>query len=130
MTPPHAVVCVQEVRVHGICTLVVLCGEIDLSTAPGITDCLDGLTRAGDADLLIDLRPVDFMDCSGVRLLNRARARTDGRHGRLRLVCTRGAILRLLRHPRLRLDFDILDRLPAPAPEPAFAPAPAPASAP
>lgn len=122
MTPPHAVVCVQEVRAHGTCTLVVLCGEIDLSTAPGITDCLDGLTHAGGADLLIDLRPVTFMDCAGVRLLNRARARTNGRDGRLRLVCAGGAILYLLRHPRLRLDFDILDQLPEPAPVTASAP--------
>ncbi|MEI5098673.1 STAS domain-containing protein [Streptomyces sp. PmtG] len=114
--PPPPIACVQEVRSHGDCTLVVLCGEIDLHTAPAITDCLDTLTRAGTADLLIDLRPVDFMDGTGVRVLDRARARTSGRHGRLRLICTHPLTLHLLNHPRLRLDFDILNRLPAPVP--------------
>lgn len=112
MTPPPAMVCVQEVRSHGDCTLVVLCGEIDIHTAPGITWRLDALTHTGDVDLLIDLCPVEFIDVAGVRLLDRARARTSGRHGRLRLICTRPATLHLLNHPALRLDFDILDQLP------------------
>ncbi|MDG4858172.1 STAS domain-containing protein [Streptomyces sp. T-3] len=114
MTPPPAVACVEEVRPYGDCVLVVLCGEIDLHTAPGITCHLDALTQDGDADLLIDLRSVDFMDGSGVRLLNRVRARTSGRQGRLRLICTRPPVVFLLDHPRLRLDFDILKHLPAP----------------
>ncbi|WP_055566633.1 STAS domain-containing protein [Streptomyces atriruber] len=116
MTSPPAATCVREVRLHGDCTLVVLCGEIDIHTAPAITDCLDALTHTGDSDLLIDLRPVDFMDGSGVRILHRARTRTSGRHGRLRLICIRPVTLHLLNHPRLRLDFDILNQLPAPVP--------------
>ncbi|WJV47216.1 STAS domain-containing protein [Streptomyces flavofungini] len=116
MTPPPSVICVKEVRAHRGCTLVVLCGEIDIHTAPGIIEFLDGLTHTHDIDLLIDLRPVDFMDCGGVRLLNRARARSRSRHGRLRLICTGHATLNLLRHPRLRLDFEILSELPAPVP--------------
>ncbi|WP_224058617.1 STAS domain-containing protein [Streptomyces kanamyceticus] len=95
---------------------MVLCGEIDVHTAPGVTNYLDTLTYSGDADLLIDLRPVDFMDLAGVRLLDRARARTSGRHGRLRLICARRATLQLLHHPRLRMDFGILSALPAPVP--------------
>ncbi|MFD9071956.1 STAS domain-containing protein [Streptomyces lasiicapitis] len=111
MTPTPATVCVKEVRPHGTCTLVVLCGEIDIHTAPGITLRLDALTYTGGADLLIDLRAVEFMDCAGVWLFDRTRARTSGR---LRLICTRPATLHLLNHPRLRLGFDILDQLPAP----------------
>ncbi|MEV8018834.1 STAS domain-containing protein [Streptomyces sp. NPDC086554] len=121
MTSPFAAACVQEVRLHGDCTLVVLCGEIDIHTAPTITDRLDALTHTGDSDLLIDLRPVDFMDGTGVRILTRTRARTSGRHGRLRLICTHPVTLRLLNHPRLRLEFDILNRLPAPVPPQAAA---------
>ncbi|MFC7305907.1 STAS domain-containing protein [Streptomyces monticola] len=121
MTSPPNVACVKEVRPHQGCTLVVLCGEIDIHTAHGITDCLDTLTRTGDTDMLIDLRPVDFMDGAGVRLLNRTRARTSGRHGRLRLICTHPATLHLLNHPRLRLDFEILNELPTPIPPQAAA---------
>jgi anti-anti-sigma factor len=117
MTPTPAVPCVKEVRPYGDCTLVVLCGEIDIHTAPGIIWRLDAVTHTGDTDLLIDLRPVDFIDGAGVRVLNRARARTS-QHGRLRLICTRPATLHLLNHPQLHLDFDILNQLPAPAPAP------------
>jgi len=117
-SPSPAAVCVQEIRAYGDCVLVVLCGEIDIHTAPDITNRLDALTYTGDADLLIDLRPVDFMDCAGIHLLDRARARTSGRRGRMRLICTHPATVHLLNHPRLRPDFDILDRLPAPVPVP------------
>ncbi|MFD5700657.1 MULTISPECIES: STAS domain-containing protein [Streptomyces] len=121
MTPTPATVCVKEVRPHGTCTLVVLCGEIDIHTAPDVTLRLDALTYSGGADILIDLRAVEFMDCAGVWLFERVRARTSGRHGRLRLICTRPATLHLLNHPRLSLGFDILDRLPAPLPPQAAA---------
>lgn len=121
MTPRPAVICVHDVRTHGDSILVVLCGEIDIHTATGITDCLDSLTHTGAVDLLIDLDLVDFMDVSGVRLLNRARARTSGRHGYLRLICTRPETLRLLNHPLLHLGFDILRQLPAPRPPQAAA---------
>ncbi|MER7349668.1 STAS domain-containing protein [Streptomyces aurantiacus] len=121
MASPLAVACVKEVRPHGDGVLVVLCGEIDIATAPGITGCLDELTHTGGIDLLIDLEPVDFMDGAGVHLLNRVQDRTSGRHGRLRLICTRPTTLQLLHHPWLRLSFDILDRLPAPVPPEAVA---------
>ncbi|MCF3119309.1 STAS domain-containing protein [Streptomyces arenae] len=121
MTSPPAPTCVRDVRSYAGCILVALCGEIDIHTAPGVTDCLDALTRSGDTDLLIDLRAVDFIDGAGVRVLDRARSRTSGRRGRMRLICTRRATLRLLTHPRLRLGFDILNRLPAPTPPQAAA---------
>lgn len=110
--PPPAVACVKDVRSYGDCTLVVLCGEIDIHTAPDINRRLDPITHVGDADLLIDLCSVDFMDGTGVRLLERARSHS----GRLRLICTSPALLHLLNLPWLRLGFDILDRLPVPEP--------------
>ncbi|MEV0255354.1 STAS domain-containing protein [Streptomyces sp. NPDC050732] len=105
--------CVESVHAHGRDLVVSLRGEIDVSTAPAITSYLDTLTTAHGAGLLIDLRQVTFMDGSGVRVLTRARARQGGR---LRLICTQSITLRLLRHPSLRLHFEILDRLPPPAP--------------
>ncbi|MBW5423807.1 anti-sigma factor antagonist [Streptomyces sp. BG9H] len=109
--PLPAASCIASVHTHGTGTLVRLCGEIDIATAPDISDYLDTLSYAGAAELLIDLRQVEFMDGSGVRLLNRARARGDGR---LRVICTDPTTLRLLRHPSLRMWFDILDHLPLP----------------
>ncbi|MDK1475518.1 STAS domain-containing protein [Streptomyces sp. 549] len=125
MTPPPDAACVREVRPYGDSTLVVLCGEIDLCTAIGVAESLDALTHTGTADLLIDLRSVGFIDCAGVRLLDRIRARTSDRRGRLRLICVPGTTLDLLQHPCLELDFVILDRLPAVTPAPASVATPA-----
>jgi anti-sigma B factor antagonist len=116
-----AVTCVTAIRPYGDCTLVILCGEIDIQTAPGINHRFDTITHVGNVDLLVDLCAVDFMDGTGVRLLERARSRITGRGGRLRLICTNPVLLRLLNFPRLHLDFDILDRLPAPVPPQAAA---------
>jgi anti-anti-sigma factor len=114
MTLLESDVCVRDVRAHGAGTLVVLCGEIDLLTAPGIAYRLDGLTRSGRPDLLIDLRPVSFCDWSGLRVLARAHERAGVRRGRVRLICTDPTILRILRHPLLRLGFEVLAELPPP----------------
>ncbi|MFM9442408.1 STAS domain-containing protein [Streptomyces acidiscabies] len=116
-----AVICVKDIRPHGDCSLVVLCGEIDIHTAPGINHRLDTINHAGNVDLLVDLRAVDFMDGTGVRLLERARARAARHGGRLRLICTNPVLLRLLNFPQLHLDFDILGQLPAPVPPQAAA---------
>ncbi|MFH8610295.1 STAS domain-containing protein [Streptomyces sp. NPDC018029] len=105
--------CIASVHAHGHDLVVSLRGEIDVATAPAITSYLDTLTPGHHADLLIDLRRVTFMDGSGVRVLTRARARQGGR---LRLICTQSMTLKLLRHPSLRLHFEILDHLPPPAP--------------
>lgn len=115
--PLPASSCIASVQAHASAVLVCLRGEIDIATAPDITDYLDTLTYAGSADLLIDLRQVEFMDGSGVRVLTRARARVRG-EGRLRLICTAPMLLQLLRHPSLQLWFDILDHLPPPVDPP------------
>ncbi|WP_030779815.1 STAS domain-containing protein [Streptomyces sp. NRRL S-920] len=110
--PLPAARCIASVHTHGTGVLVRLCGEIDLATAPDVTAYLDTLSHAGSAELLIDLRQVEFMDGSAVRLLNRAWSRAGA--GRLRLICTDPVALRLLRHPSLHVRFEILDQLPAP----------------
>ncbi|CAM5361821.1 Anti-sigma factor antagonist OS=Streptomyces alboniger OX=132473 GN=CP975_27955 PE=3 SV=1 [Streptomyces alboniger] len=104
---------IASVYAHGTDTVVTLCGEIDVATAPAVTACLDTLPHADCTRLVIDLRQVTFMDGTGLRVLTRARTRGGGQ---LRLVCTHAATLRLLGHPSLRLHFDILDRLPPLAP--------------
>ncbi|MER5257198.1 MULTISPECIES: STAS domain-containing protein [unclassified Streptomyces] len=116
MIPVQPTACVQEVRTHGSCSLVIVCGEIDLLTAPGLVCHLDWLTYTGRPDLLIDLRPVSFMDTSGIKALARARDRATGRCGKIRLVCTRPATLRLLHHPVMRLGLETLEALPSPEP--------------
>jgi len=74
-----------------------LLGEIDIAAAAEIGPYLDRVTTDPEARVVIDLRSVEFFDCSGLRLLYRARARVLDHGGRLHLVCTQPLILRILR---------------------------------
>ena len=78
-------------------TVVELLGEIDIAAALHITAELDTATGRPASDLVIDLCPVEFMDCYGLRLLCRARRRVEERGGRLTLVCPHLAIRKMLR---------------------------------
>ncbi|WP_327319542.1 STAS domain-containing protein [Streptomyces sp. NBC_01235] len=96
----------------GGATVVTLRGEIDLLTAPALTARLDALTAGPRPDLVLDLRPVSFMDCAGLAVLCLALKRARARHGRLRLVTDSVRFLRILRCTGLTGTFDIHSRWP------------------
>ncbi|MFF8952124.1 anti-sigma factor antagonist [Streptomyces sp. NPDC014940] len=85
---------VREERGH---TVLEFLGEIDIAAAAEIAPALDRATGRPGARIVIDLRGVDFFDCSGLRLLHRARGRVLERGGRLDLVCAHPLTLRVLR---------------------------------
>ncbi|WP_210584091.1 STAS domain-containing protein [Streptomyces sp. GESEQ-35] len=78
-------------------TVVELFGEIDIAVVLRITAELDTATGRPETEVVIDLGPVDFLDCSGLGLLCRARRRVEERGGRLTLVCPHPVILKMLR---------------------------------
>jgi anti-anti-sigma factor len=94
-TAPHT----RHLRVHRHRghTVLELHGEIDILAAMEITPFLDSATGGQAPQIVIDLRPVEFFDCSGLRLLYRARRRVLARQGRLHLVCTHPLTLRILK---------------------------------
>ncbi|MEU6230775.1 STAS domain-containing protein [Streptomyces sp. NPDC047042] len=98
--------------VHGPFTVVEVSGEIDLATAGLLAEHLDAATARPEPDVLVDLRHVDFFDCSGLRELCRADSRARERGGRLRLVSDTARIHRLLRAARLLRRFPPLSRIP------------------
>ncbi|MFJ4467449.1 STAS domain-containing protein [Streptomyces sp. NPDC089424] len=73
-------------RVLGDTTIVELRDEIDTCTAPCIGARLAVLSARPRPDLVLDLRAVSFIDCSGLGLLCRVANIVRVRHGRLRLV--------------------------------------------
>ena len=85
---------VYEYRGH---TVLELHGEIDILAATELGPALDRLTGRPGARLVFDLRAVEFFDCSGLRLLYRARARVLAHGGQLCLVCTHPLTLRVFR---------------------------------
>ncbi|MET9390473.1 anti-sigma factor antagonist [Streptomyces sp. NPDC006624] len=72
-------------------------GEIDLAAAHEIAPHLDRETRRPAARLVIDLSRIEFFDCSGLRLLYRARSRVVAQGGYVLLVCSHPLTLRVLR---------------------------------
>ncbi|WP_405608781.1 anti-sigma factor antagonist [Streptomyces sp. NBC_00076] len=92
--PPARHLRVHQDRGH---TVLEFHGEIDIVAAMEIIPYLDQVTGRSDSPLVIDLSRVEFFDCSGLRLLYRARARVRDRGGRLLLVCTHPLTLRVLR---------------------------------
>ncbi|MEU6576737.1 anti-sigma factor antagonist [Streptomyces sp. NPDC046805] len=85
---------VHEARGH---TVLELRGEIDIAAATEIGPYLDRVTDRPGVRVVIDLRHIDFFDCSGLRLLYRAHHRVLDGGGQLQLVCVHPLTLRLLR---------------------------------
>jgi anti-sigma B factor antagonist len=99
-------------RVVGGTTVMELRGEIDILAAPLLGARLDSLSAAPHLDLVLDLRTVTFIDCTGLGLLCRVRNRVRAREGRLRLVVDSPFVLRTFHHARLAGVFEICSRLP------------------
>ncbi|MFH8798515.1 anti-sigma factor antagonist [Streptomyces sp. NPDC017936] len=72
-------------------------GEIDIVAAAEIGPHLDAATAVAAPQVVIDLSRIDFFDCSGLRLLYRARGRILEHGGHLHLVCAHPLTLRILR---------------------------------
>ncbi|MCX4903134.1 STAS domain-containing protein [Streptomyces sp. NBC_00878] len=96
-------------------TVVEVRGEIDMATADALTEHLDAATSAPAPRVLVDLRRVAFIDCSGLRVLCRADRRAKERGGSLRLVSDQPRIHRLLRASGLLNRFPPLPTLPSPS---------------
>ncbi|MFH8977904.1 anti-sigma factor antagonist [Streptomyces sp. NPDC017890] len=72
-------------------------GEIDIASAGEIAPRLDRETRRPGAPVVLDLSGIEFFDCSGLRLLYRARSQVLDRGGQVHLVCAHPLTLRMLR---------------------------------
>ncbi|MFL5993308.1 MAG: anti-sigma factor antagonist [Streptomyces sp.] len=92
--PPSRHLRIHEDRGH---TVLEFRGEIDIAAAVELLPHLDRVTGHPDARLVIDLSGVEFFDCSGLRLLYRARSRVLDNNGTLLLVCTHPLTLRVIR---------------------------------
>ncbi|MDT0386641.1 STAS domain-containing protein [Streptomyces dubilierae] len=92
--------------------VVTVRGEMDLLTAPALRDRLDLLTAGPCPDLVLDLRAVSFIDCTGLGVLCRARNRVLARRGRLRLVGGGAFLRRLFRYTGVAGAFEVLPGLP------------------
>jgi anti-sigma B factor antagonist len=95
MPKPRPTVDILDAPLAGAVGLAVG-GELDMATAPGLTDALDVAIRASTGPFVIDLSEVRFLDSSGVGVFLRARALLGRQDRPLVLVCPAGPVRRTL----------------------------------
>ena len=61
---------------HAGAAVIEVVGEIDMTTAPEVAKSIDAVAAAANR-VVIDLRPVDFLDSSGLSTLVRCRRDLD-----------------------------------------------------
>ncbi|WP_159030328.1 STAS domain-containing protein [Streptomyces sp. CB01201] len=99
-------------RTVGGTTVIELHGELDMLAHRELGPRVHALVRVADADVVLDLRAVTFLDAGGIRLLLAVREHVAYRGGTLRLIRGTPRILHILRIVRLDGSFTILDALP------------------
>ncbi len=69
-------------------------GEVDCSTAPRLSACIESCLAAAPAELVVDLSEVTFLDSAGLHALVTAHGRAQGLGVRLRVLVATRAVLR------------------------------------
>ena len=64
-------------------------GEVDIATAPLLGRALEAALAGGRPIVLVDLRRVSFVDCTGIGLLTQARSRAHQEGTRMRILAGR-----------------------------------------
>jgi anti-anti-sigma factor len=76
--------------------LVVLTGELDLSSAPALASSLIGLVAQGHTHLVLDVADLTFIDASGLGVLVRVAKAARAAGGRITLLSPQPQVRRLL----------------------------------
>lgn len=77
---------------EGGATVITVVGELDLSTAPQLEECL----RSAGANVVVDLSACEFIDSTGIALIVRAAQGRDGDGARIALCGLKQQVLRVL----------------------------------
>jgi anti-sigma B factor antagonist len=88
---------------------IVLTGELDISTAPRVEEELRRVEEDRPAVILLDLRELEFMDSTGLRVIVSADGRARDEARSLRLVRGPEAVQRIFRVTRLDERLEIGD---------------------
>lgn len=89
-----------DVQARGDVAVVVLDGELDMYSAPGLAGWL--LPAAGDGrHLILDLAALRFCDCAGLSLFLRTQQRARAAGGSLHLAALSASLRRLIRVARM-----------------------------
>ncbi|GGU24022.1 STAS domain-containing protein [Streptomyces violascens] len=95
-------------------TVLELFGEIDIEARLVLGPAVERMIDREAPEVVVDLRPVTFLDAGGLGLLDEVQDGVTARGGTLRLVRGRRGVMRLFRLTGLDSAFTVLDRLPPP----------------
>jgi anti-sigma B factor antagonist len=70
-------------------------GQVDLATAPALTERLDAAIRESVGSFVLDVSGVDFLDSAGLRVLLRARGLLGREDRALAVICPCGPVRRV-----------------------------------
>lgn len=76
--------------------VVAVSGELDMSTAPALSQSLDGVLDQHPQDVTLDLAGVDFIDSTGLTLLVRTSNALQRHEGALHLTSPTPPVRRVL----------------------------------
>ena len=76
-----------DVSRRGEATVLTVTGEVDAYTVAALAPVMEQLPFGADLVLVIDLRPVTFLDSSGLSAIVATRRRVSETGGELRIVC-------------------------------------------
>ena len=89
-----------DVQARGKLAVVVVSGELDIDSGPGLEAELAPLAAAG-RHLILDLASLRFCDCSGLSLFLRVQQRARAAGGSLHLAALTPRVLRVITAARL-----------------------------
>ena len=95
------------------CTLVAMAGELDIYTAPNLSEVISEMIRDGKYNLVIDLTRVEFLDSTALGVLVGALKKIKASNGSLQLVCNEDRLLKIFRMTGLTTVFVIHDTVEA-----------------
>lgn len=91
----------------GDLALIVLCGEVDVYSAPRLRNVIRDLVDEGKYRIVVDLEKVAFMDSTGLGVLVGGLKRVKHHQGELGIICNQERILRIFRITGLTKVFPI-----------------------
>jgi anti-anti-sigma factor len=95
-----------DIRVREDLAIVVVDGELDFDSAPGLRDQLGPEADTG-RHLILDLAGVRFCDCAGLSLFLRLQQRTAAAGGSLHLAAVSASVRRVITATRLSDVFPV-----------------------
>ncbi|MGH8968669.1 MAG: STAS domain-containing protein [Actinomycetes bacterium] len=94
---------------HDDYAVVHVSGEVDIETAPQLSDHVLSVIRDHSAEILLDLSQVPFMDSTGLQLLLSIRERAELAGGGLALVGVTRPVMKVLDVTGLVSTFALFD---------------------